>query len=67
MGSKNDIANFVKNTDFDNKLKHVTSNKNGKYQITDQQKIWSTNLVFLIMFIFFRNVSKLFSIVNWIF
>ena len=40
MGSKNDIANFVKNTDFDNKLKHVTSNKNGKYQITDQQKIW---------------------------
>ena len=26
--SKNDIANFVKKTDFDNKLKDVTSNKN---------------------------------------
>ena len=25
---KNDIANFVKKTDFENKLKNVTSNKN---------------------------------------
>ena len=28
LASKNDIANFVKKTDFDNKLKTVTSNKN---------------------------------------
>ena len=28
LASKSDIANFVKGTDFDNKLKHVTSNKN---------------------------------------
>ena len=26
--NKNDIANFVKKTDFDEKLKTVTSNKN---------------------------------------
>ena len=26
--SKSDIANFVKKTDFDNEVKHVTSNKN---------------------------------------
>ena len=28
LASKSDIANFVKKTDFDNKLKDVTSNKN---------------------------------------
>ena len=28
LASKSDIANFVKKTDFDNKLKSVTSNKN---------------------------------------
>ena len=28
LASKNDIADFVKKTDFDNKLKNVTSNKN---------------------------------------
>ena len=28
LASKNNIANFVKKTDFDNKLKNVTSNKN---------------------------------------
>ena len=28
LASKSDIANFVKMTDFDNKLKDVTSNKN---------------------------------------
>ena len=28
LASKNDVANFVKTTDFDNKLKGVTSNKN---------------------------------------
>ena len=28
LASKSDIANFVKKTDFDNKLKDVASNKN---------------------------------------
>ena len=28
LASKSDIANFVKTTDFDNKLKSVTSNRN---------------------------------------
>ena len=28
LTSTSDIANFVNNTDFDNKLKDVTSNKN---------------------------------------
>ena len=43
------MASFVKNTDFDNKLKDVISNKNElnelpkklkQYQQKDQQKIW---------------------------
>ena len=28
LASKSNVANFVKKTDFDNKLKNVTSNKN---------------------------------------
>ena len=28
LASKNDIANFVKKTDFDNKPKNISSNKN---------------------------------------
>ena len=28
LASKSDISNFVKKTDFDNKLKDVTPNKN---------------------------------------
>ena len=28
LASKNDVVNFVKKADFDNKLKDVTSNKN---------------------------------------
>ena len=28
LASKNDIADFIKNTDFDNKLNNVTLNKN---------------------------------------
>ena len=35
LGSKNDNANFVTKTDFDNKLKHVTSNKN---ELNERQK-----------------------------
>ena len=35
LASKGDIANFAKKTDFDNKLKDVTSNKN---ELNDQSK-----------------------------
>ena len=35
LASKNNIANLVKKTDFDNKLKDVTSNKN---ELNDQSK-----------------------------
>ena len=45
--SKNDIANFVNKTDFENKLKHVTSNKNESNELPknlkqyqDEEKIW---------------------------
>ena len=45
--SKNDIANFVNKTDFENKLKHVTSNKNESNELSknlkqyqDEEKIW---------------------------
>ena len=36
--SKNDIANFVNKTDFDNKLKHVTSNKNESNKLSKNLK-----------------------------
>ena len=38
LASKNDIANFVKKTDFDNKLKHVTSNKNKLNELSKKVK-----------------------------
>ena len=38
LASKNDIANFVKNTDFDNKLKYVTSNKNELNELSKMLK-----------------------------
>ena len=43
LASKNDIANFAKMKDFDNKLKNVTSNKNelNKY---DNRKILTKGL-----------------------
>ena len=39
---KNDIANFVTNTDFGNKLKHVTSNKNELNELSKKVKAIST-------------------------
>ena len=43
MASKSDIANFVKNTDFDNKLKDVTSNKNELNELSKKVRAISTN------------------------
>ena len=49
LASKKDVANFVKRTDFDTKLKNVISNKNGlnelskklkQYQEKHSQIIW---------------------------
>ena len=34
--SKNDIANFVKQTDFDYKLKNVTTNKNELNELSEK-------------------------------
>ena len=39
---KNDILKFVKKTDFDNKLKDVTSNKNELNELSKQVKAIST-------------------------
>ena len=56
LASKCDIANFVRQTDFDDKLKDITSNKNELNELSKQvkaisakrlQKIWWINLVFL--------------------
>ena len=35
---KNDIANFVNKTDFESKLKHVTSNKNESNELSKNLK-----------------------------
>ena len=36
--SKNDVANFVKKTDFDEKLKTLTSNKNELNELSKKLK-----------------------------
>ena len=38
LASKSDIANWVKKTDFDNKLKDVTSNKNESNKLSKKLK-----------------------------
>ena len=38
LASKNDFANFVKQTDFDNKLKYVTSNKDELNELSKRVK-----------------------------
>ena len=38
LASKNDTANFVKKTDFNNKLKDVTSNKNELNELSRKVK-----------------------------
>ena len=42
LASKSDIANFVKKTDFDNKLKNVRSNKNELIKLSKKVKAIST-------------------------
>ena len=43
--SKSDIANFVKKTDFGNKLKDVTSNKNELNELSNKVKAISTKVL----------------------
>ena len=38
LASKSDIANFIKKTDFDNKLKDVTSNENELNELSKNLK-----------------------------
>ena len=38
LASKKDVANFVKRTDFDTKLKNVISNKNGLNELSKKLK-----------------------------
>ena len=73
LASKNDIADFVKKTDFDNELKDLTSNKT---ELNDQSKnvkaistkgltndlINNVSILKWSKIFFFRNISKLFSI-----
>ena len=70
LASKIGSANFVSNTDFDNKLKDVTSNKNELNKLSKKVKAISTkgltkDLKISILngdkIFFFRNISKLFS------
>ena len=67
LASKSDIANFVNKTDFGNKLKDITSNKN---ELNEQVKAISTKrLTKCLIFLmernnFCRNISKLFAIHN---
>ena len=44
LASKNDIANYVNKTDFDNKLKDVTSNKNELNELSKKVKAISTKI-----------------------
>ena len=73
LGSKNDIANFVKQTDFDDKLNSVSSNKNELNKLLKKVKAISTKRLtkelinkFSILnaakYFFFINISKLLSI-----
>ena len=42
LETKNDIANFVEKSDFDNKQKNVTSNKNELNELSKKDKAIST-------------------------
>ena len=42
LARKSDLANFVKKTNFDNKLKDVTLNKNELNELLKQVKVMST-------------------------
>ena len=57
LTSTSDIANFVNNTDFDNKLKDVTSNKNELNEPSKNVKAISTKRLI-------KNLINKFSILN---
>ena len=57
LTSTSDIANFVNNTDFDNKLKDVTSNKNELNEPSKNIKAISTKRLI-------KNLINKFSILN---
>ena len=54
LESKSEIANFVNKTDFNNKLKDVTSNKNQINELSRKVKAIST-----------KDLRNKFSIYNW--
>ena len=64
LASKSDIANFVKKTAFDNKLKDVTSNKNELNELSKKVKAISTKRLTkdLINKFCIRNRAKYFSL-----
>ena len=47
LASKSEIANFVNRTDFNSKLKHVTSNENELNELSKKVKAisWTKNLI----------------------
>ena len=63
LASKSDIANFVNKTDFDNKLKDVTSNKNELNELSKKVKAISTKglIKVLINKLSIHNGAKCFS------
>ena len=73
LASKSGIANFVKKVNVDNKLKHVTSNKNELNKLPKKVKLISTkrlaidlinqfNILIGANCFFFKNISEAFSI-----
>ena len=57
MAKKGDIANFVKKTDFDNKLKNFTPNKNELNELSKKVKAISTKRLT-------KDLINKFSIIN---
>ena len=57
LGSKSDVANFVKETDFDNKLKDVTSSKNELHELSKNVKAIPTKILT-------KDLINIFSILN---
>ena len=57
LGSKSDVANFVKEADFDNKLKDVTSNKNELHELSKNVKAIPTKILT-------KDLINIFSIIN---
>ena len=57
LASKSDIANFVNKIDFDNKLKHITSNESELNELSNKVKAISTKGLT-------KGLIKKFSILN---